>query len=377
VKKVCILSMQKVPNFGSLLQSYSLSKMLESIGAEVHFIDIERNEKDDSVVGAERLKFDEEEFSNNILAKLKKIDRYAINRLRIRKIADKQEEIFEEFRTNKLGIKQEDNEKKYDLCVIGSDEVFNCMIPSPWGFTSQLFGNVRQADSVITYAASCGATKYSQLNSEMCEIIKHTFEKVKGFSARDNNTKLFIEQLTKETVESHLDPVWVGDFRTEIENAETTVKLPKRYCIIYSYYNRIHDKKEIRSILQFCKEKNLEPVALGAPQMWLKNYVAVSPFEMLKIFENANFIITDTFHGTIFSEKFNGHFAVLYRDSNKNKLSDLVKKIGAENHVITDFSKLNDVYEIYNDRNSVLKSVKEQRRKSLEYLAKYIESKPE
>ena len=54
-----------------------------------------------------------------------------------------------------------------------------------------------------------------------------------------------------------------------------------------------------------------------------------------------------------------------------------MKKIGAENHVITDFSKLNDVYEIYNDRNSVLKSVKEQRRKSLEYLAKYIESKPE
>ena len=82
-----------------------------------------------------------------------------------------------------------------------------------------------------------------------------------------------------------------------------------------------------------------EPIALGAPQMWLKNYVAVSPFEMLKIFQNADFIITDTFHGTIFSEKFNGHFAVLYRESNKNKLGDLVKKIGAENHVITE-----DVY---------------------------------
>ena len=43
--------MQKVQNFGSLLQSYSLKKLLESLGAEVHFIDIERNEEDDKVVG--------------------------------------------------------------------------------------------------------------------------------------------------------------------------------------------------------------------------------------------------------------------------------------------------------------------------------------
>ena len=107
--------------------------------------------------------------------------------------------------------------------------------------------------------------------------------------------------------------------------------------------------------------------------MWLKNYVAVSPFEMLKIFQNADFIITDTFHGTIFSEKFNGHFAVLYRDSNKNKLSDLVKKINAENHVITDFSKLDEAYKVYRERTNVQKLVKKQREISMEYLKKYIE----
>lgn len=49
--------MQKVQNFGSLLQSYSLKKLLESLGAEVHFIDIERNEEDDKVVGNIRLEF--------------------------------------------------------------------------------------------------------------------------------------------------------------------------------------------------------------------------------------------------------------------------------------------------------------------------------
>lgn len=373
MKKVCILSMQKVPNFGSLLQSYSLKKMLECMGAEVHFIDIEKNGEDDKVVG-ERLQFGKElEKNSGILSKLKKIDRYTFNRIKIRKIANEQDWYFEDFRKNILCIEDEDNEENYDLCVIGSDEVFNCMTPSAWGFTSQLFGNVKQAADVITYAASCGATKYNQLNPEMIKIIKNAFERVSGFSARDMNTKDFIEQLTSAPVESHLDPVWVGDFQEELERTSITVELPKKYCIIYSYYNRIHDKKEIEDILHFCKEKELEPIALGAPQMWLKNYVAVSPFEMLKIFQNADFIITDTFHGTIFSEKFNGHFAVLYRDSNKNKLSDLVKKIGAENHVITDFSKLDVVYKEYQERTSVLKSVQKQREISMNYLKRYIE----
>lgn len=373
MKKVCILSMQRVENFGSLLQSYSLKKMLEELGNEVHFIDIEKNKKDDSIVKNKREIFKNEgEGGNSFFSKLKKIDKYFFNRIKIRNIADKQDILFEDFRKNDLLIKDEDNNEEYDLCVIGSDEVFNCMSPSPWGFTSQLFGNVRQAKDVITYAASCGSTIYSQLNSEMCDVIRGAFENVSGFSARDENTRKFMEQLTNKDIEGHLDPVWVGDFNKEINQAEISVKLPERYCIVYSYYNRIHTPNEIKAILDFCKEKKLEPIAIGAPQMWLKNYVAVSPFEMLKIFEKANFIITDTFHGTIFSEKFNGYYAVLFRDSNKNKLSDLVKKINAESHVISDFTKLNDVYEICGDRKKSLDLQRKCREKSIEYLKKYV-----
>lgn len=374
MKKVCILSMQRIQNFGSLLQSYSLKKMLEELGTEVHFIDIQKNDKDNAAVknfSAEVI--GEMEANNGFLSKLKKIDKYAWNRLRIRRIADKQDILFEEFRDKELHINNRDNEESYDLCVIGSDEVFNCMTPSPWGFTSQLFGNVNQADNVITYAASCGSTTYEQLNPEIIKIIKNAFQNVLGFSARDKNTKNFISKLTKQSIEESMDPVWVGDFDSEIKEAKLTVELPEHYCIIYSYYNRIHKVEEIRAIQQFCKEKNLVPVAVGAPQMWLKNYVAVSPFVMFKIFKNADFVITDTFHGTIFSQKFNGHFAVLYRESNKNKLSDLVTKIGAEKHVISKFDELDNVYDVYENRNDISKNIEKQREISMNYLKKYIE----
>lgn len=47
MKKVEIISMQQVDNYGSVLQAYSLKKMIESLGFEVFFADIEKgkNEK--------------------------------------------------------------------------------------------------------------------------------------------------------------------------------------------------------------------------------------------------------------------------------------------------------------------------------------------
>lgn len=373
MKKVCILSMQRIQNFGSLLQSYSLKKVLEEIGFEVHFIDIEKNEQDNTATKNNLVTFKKDQEENSsLLSKLKKIDKYTFNRLNNKQFAIQQGKIFENFRTNELSIKDTDNDQKYDLCVIGSDEVFNCMSPTPWGFTSQLFGNVKQADKVITYAASCGSTKYSDINSEMANIIKNAFNNVSAFSSRDENTTNFIKNLTDKPVEQHFDPVWIGDFSEEISKTQISIKLPKNYCIVYSYYNRIYDKKEIQSILNFCKSKKLTPIALGAPQKWIKRFYTVSPFEMIKIFQNADFIVTDTFHGTIFSEKFNGRYAVLFRESNKNKLSDLVNKINAQNHLIDDFENISKVYNAFNERNEVSKSQIEAKKISINYLKKYL-----
>ena len=85
-----------------------------------------------------------------------------------------------------LKISDEDNYKTYDGCVIGSDEVFNCNVASPWGFTSQLFGNIRQASNVITYAASCGSTQYENVPSDVRMRIENAFKRVKSFSVRDS-----------------------------------------------------------------------------------------------------------------------------------------------------------------------------------------------
>lgn len=365
--------MQKVQNFGSLLQSYALKKSLEELGHEVSFIDIERRESDDMLLDEKRLYFNSErETAGGILSKIKRIDKYAINRLIIKKRAKEQDVKFNRFRKEILYADVGGNNKKYDLCVIGSDEVFNCLNPAAWGFTAQLFGDVTQADKVITYAASCGSTTYDELPDEVKKRIRTAFNNISSFSVRDENTANFVNALTDKPCEINLDPVVIGDFDDEIAKCDISRKVPKHYCIIYSYYNRIHSKDEIKNILRFCAKKGLEPVTIGAPQMWVKNHLVLTPFEALAVFKNAGFVITDTFHGTIFSAKFSKSFAVMVRQSNKNKLLDLVKRLEIENHLIDSTDELEKTSSFEKNQQAIDNIVSAQRKRTFEYLTKSI-----
>ncbi|MFQ7628337.1 MAG: polysaccharide pyruvyl transferase family protein [Blautia wexlerae] len=368
--KICILSMQRINNMGSLLQAYALKRLLETLENQVEFIDIKKIDSDYQLLGDYKQKFKGESEQTGVLGKMKKIDKYTLNRLKIRRLSDEQSSIFEKFRINALNIDKVSN--KYDLCVIGSDEVFNCLNAGAWGFTSQLFGNVVEANNVITYAASCGSTKYDELPLEVATCIRETFKRISAFSARDMNTHEFISRLTGKKISDNLDPVLIYDFSNEVNKVKKLPKLPEHYCIIYSYYNRIHKPEEIDTIKRFCDKHNLTPIAIGSPQFWLKNYVTCSPFQCLKIFQNADFVITDTFHGTIFAAKYAPKYAVLIRDSNRNKLLDLIKKIKIEKHLIENMEEIEEKFSCTKDIVNFQKIIEMERIKTITYLEQEI-----
>ena len=87
--KVCILSMQDVQNYGSLLQALSLKQMLAEIGHSVCFISIKPNEEENELVLATD-NFVEDMEDKGYLARLRKIDRYLINRIRNKKRTQEQ-----------------------------------------------------------------------------------------------------------------------------------------------------------------------------------------------------------------------------------------------------------------------------------------------
>lgn len=368
--KVCILSMQKVPNFGSVLQSYALKKIIESFGVSVSFIDIKPNDEDNSLMGDRAYDFkSDSEGQTDFWGKVKKIDRFLINRIKIRKSMNNQNVMLDEFRKDYLSIDPIQNDDNYDLCVIGSDEVFNCMTKSKWGFTTQLFGNVRNAERVISYAASCGSTIFDEVPDKVACAIRSSFKRMEAVSVRDNNTYRFVKSLSDIEPVFNLDPVLIYDFKSEIEQLNTKILRNRPFCIVYSYYNRINSKKEIYAIKNFCKRHNFDIVAVGAPQFWINGFEVYTPFEVLKLFSEASFVITDTFHGTIMSYKYSKKYAVIPRESNNNKLSDLINRLSIGDHLSSVYD-LEKIYEINNDTDHII--LKEERHKTDEYLKKHL-----
>lgn len=356
---VKIVSMQRVNNHGSFLQGYALMKLLESEGAKVAFLDIKKGIDNSSFATSCTKEYDENKKYKHIL-----------NRVFIRYCGKKQCRIFEAQRQKYLGVMpQRADDAKCDLAVIGSDEVFNCTIPSAWGLSDQLFGNIPGAEKVITYAASCGRTTESALPNDAKELITKSLQKLDKISVRDQNTAEFVTRLLgTSAVEQHLDPVLIYDFKQEIRPCP----FKKPFLLLYSYTYRFANPVEIAAIKRYAEEMKLEIVCAGVFQFWCRHNIPVSSFELLGYFQKADCIITDTFHGSIMSMIMHRPFISIVRGSNKNKLVDLLSRLNMERRICNNIMQIAEVMEQPIDYCEFESIRKREKRNTHKYLEKAL-----
>ena len=100
--------------------------------------------------------------------------------------------------------------------------------------------------------------------------------------------------------------------------------------------------------------------------------MVLNPFEALYTFKNADFVITDTFHGTIFSSKYSKKFVTIIRDSNKNKLLDLIVRLEKKKHLCNNINEINDIYLVNNDIDKTNQIIKRECEKTYKYISKNI-----
>ena len=323
--------MQKVWNYGSFLQALSLKTEFERRGHEVYFIDIIPGRRVAEAAPAEP--------RNG-----KKLDRYLINRIRNRFFRAKMTRIHVDTVQTYLKTEKTLPEPlRYGLAVIGSDEVFNAAGDKPWGFSPQLFGRIDRADRVATYAASCGdTTAEDAVRLGLDGEIRDGFRRIFAFSVRDENTRAFVKRFAEIEPRRHVDPVFLADYEPYLRNV--SVRLPKKpYVLIYAYNNRICDPREIDAIKRFAAGRGLGILCVGMQQRWCRHNVTASAFELLAYVKAADCVITDTFHGTVFSIKYKRPFAAFIRESNRNKLGDLLALFGLEDRAVGSPERLETV----------------------------------
>lgn len=350
--KVGILSMQKVMNYGSFLQAFALKKTIEELGCQCEFIEIEKGK---ILPGLER---SWHFFAKKFIARYLKWNIYTLYSYTHRFQKRFKNDFFKLLEADKHSIEY------FDVVVIGSDEVFNFAQSVPWGYTLQLYGKISNTAKVISYAGSFGHTTMKDIElygvrEELSDAMKTMY----AISVRDKNSFDIVTELTGKRPCLNVDPVLMFDYSTYVKPVGR-----KNYLIVYTYANRMTDKKEISTIRNFARKNGLKIISIGFYFDWCDETVIPDPFEVLGYIKNAEFVITDTFHGSVMSLKFNCRFAAFIRSSNKQKMRSLLSQFRLENRIIDDVTKLEHILLSpcdYHYANSVLA---EERKKSIDYL---------
>jgi hypothetical protein len=196
--------------------------------------------------------------------------------------------------------------------------------------------------------------------------LRSTMKNLEYISVRDQNTSDFVESILDRKAEMNVDPVFISSFDRFIP----TLKARRPYMLVYAYANRISDPREIATIQSYAKKNKLDIICVGMQQRWCSNNIAASAFELLSYVKNAQCIVTDTFHGTVFSIKYNKKFVSLIRDSNSEKLSWLLNQFGAMSRNVTDLDTFELVMDSDIDYDRINAVIDSEQKKAYKYLDK-------
>ncbi len=370
--------MQRIRNYGSFLQAYGLKGMIESLGHEVEFVDY--------TVGEPLVHEDKPSVMKKDPMWKKRLRKVycAVKDLspteRKKKAMLKQQveymHAFGEKMFPMLGVTEEKNYRpELDALVIGSDEVFNCLQSNKdVGFSPELFGANNNAKKLISYAASCGNTTVERLkkfgvDSEVAGYLKD-FD---ALSVRDKNSIKVVKELVGIDPYYHLDPVLVSDFSKEKVKSFNR----KDYIIVYAYSSRVTEEEK-RIIRKFANDHGKKLVSIQGYHDFVDEYWPGNPFEVLEYFNEADYIITDTFHGSIFSIINNKPFVTLVRKTvgnsygNEEKLSDLLNRLSLSDRIAKNADMIPEILTTPIDYDKVNNLRAVERENTLNYLREQL-----
>lgn len=300
-------------NYGGLLQAYALQNTIESLGFEAEQISIDRR-------GLEKL---ETQIS------IKKFVRYQIIRRLNNTLKDiragffsqkrkKSNAYFEEFMMsiphskvyNKDTIQQVNSE--YDCFVCGSDQIWNPIYSCDMYFLNFVSNDKKK----ISYAASIGL---ETLKEEEAIKITKNIENFDAISVREEIGRDILKSYLKRKIEVVLDPTFLLDSKDWDRITEDN-KFDFEYMFVYCLGFTNSFAQLIRN---FAREKGLKIINIPTRPEHISigdiNLYEVGPKEFISLIKHSSFVLTDSFHASVFSIIYRKQFRTFSREiSGKN-----------------------------------------------------------
>lgn len=352
--KIGILTLPLNTNYGGILQAYALQTVLERMGHEVEVIQWEQKEFKGFpwykaiFIYAKRLILGRELRREYRLQSEGKIIYQPMQESIDRLIHYTNQTI-----DSKKNLIKYCNQSKFDAFVVGSDQVWR----KSYGDNKSFFIFFQKQKSYpqlatyfldfvddlkiiplkISYAASFGVD-YAEYSPKESLFYGKLLSKFNVVSVREQQGVQLIKNIYKWHVDVHqvLDPTMLLTAKDYIDiiNKHHCKAIQKPYILYYVLDENLNTTKISKEISESFGVPIVK-ISLNEQEGTVDDRILPSVEEWLSLFANADFILTDSFHGMVFSIIFNKTFFII---SNKKRgmarINSLLSQFNLENRIL-------------------------------------------
>ncbi|UZQ50361.1 polysaccharide pyruvyl transferase family protein [Clostridium kluyveri] len=369
--KIGILTFHRPINYGAILQVTALQEYLNFRGEDAVVIDYRhpRIENDRRLIGSRCHK------KRSIYANVRSMIRDIIEYHREKQLHDS----FDHFMAKYLQLTKicDSNESlrkvasKMNILLVGSDLVWNWELDSELNevFFLQFAKDLRCYK--CSYASSIGSSKIPKpLEKKYSKYL----ENFNAISVREETAKDLLQLLVNKDIEVVLDPtLLLNEFQWK--KFEEHVTLPKKYILIYL----LEHSSDINNIVKYMVKKCGLPILffdrLNIYKCKGKCVHTANPGQFLTLIKKAEFVITNSFHGTAFSILYKKSFFCIPHSSRGSRMIDLLNKLGLNSRIVRNVDDLEK--ELINPINykAAYKKLKRYTYMSIEYMNNFVVNK--
>ena len=336
-KDIGILTYHTGYNYGASLQAYALMTTIKKMGYKCEIINFE----------TERFLASREMFSRKPQRPKEYIK--IVSRLPYYRSLKIRQELFDSYTENCLEVsplyrtEQEviSHADEYSCIVCGSDQIWNLSRDDAPAANPIFFLNFPKNQRRVSYAASFG--KWVNEASQHEDIFLPWLKQFDYISVRESSGAEYVRSLGLDCLLC-LDPTLLLD-AADYEMICAERLIDEKYILLFSW-NCSSDVIKAAKILS--KELNLPVYNIVPPPRGmlkgLRRKLDVGPREFLSMVKNAEFIVTNSFHGTAFSCTFEKNFASVMTDKPDLRIKSLLDQLGICNHMVSsDKIELKDI----------------------------------
>lgn len=362
--KVGILTLPLKGNYGGVLQAYALLTFLRKNGYDAYLVDRQWDTRTKKTIGYRIKKF---VFHHYLIRNVKSFsDKWIVPRTG---------KIYSQDEMNNI------NKEGFDAFIVGSDQVWR--VENTKGVKNNFFLDFVSDAKVrrISYAPSFGKDSVD-VNEDERNTISGLLKEFTAVSVRERSGIDICKNRFSIDAVQVLDPTMLLDSSEYISIIGKMHHKPlSKILTTYVLDNSSKKNEKIEEVARFLdlktrsinyrKDPNL---LLKRPSLDIHNYVYPTVSNWLKGFQEAEFVITDSFHGTLFSIIFRKQFVVIGNEKRgMARFQSILSLLGLEDRLIMDSDeKYIDILDKPIDYANTEKILFEEMAKSRDFLFKAL-----